>query len=48
MEKHQKIKANKPEARKLSKSPLDIKRVAVKGIGMNDVLRAIKEGRKEY
>ena len=38
----------KPEARKLSKSPLDVKGVAVKGVGMNDVLRAIKEGRKEY
>ena len=38
----------KPEDRKSSKSPLDVKGVVVKGIGMNDVLKAIKEGRKEY
>ena len=38
----------KPEDRKPSKSPLDVKGVDIKGIGMSDVLKAIKEGRKEY
>ena len=38
----------KPEERKGSKSPLNVKGIEVKGIGMSDVLKAIKEGRKEY
>jgi hypothetical protein len=38
----------KPEDRKSAKSPLDVKGIDIKGIGMNDVLRAVKEGRKEY
>ena len=38
----------KPESRRTLKSPFDVKGVDVKGIGMVDVLKAIKEGRKEY
>jgi hypothetical protein len=38
----------KPEVRRSSKSPLDVKGIEVKGIGMNDVLKAIKDSRKEY
>jgi hypothetical protein len=38
----------KPEDRRSSKSPLNVKGVEVKGLGMKDVLKAIKEGRKEY
>jgi hypothetical protein len=38
----------KPEARKLTKSPLNVKGIDVKGIDMKDVFEAIKEGRKKY
>jgi len=38
----------KPEDRRSTKSPLDVKGIEVKGIGANDILKAIKEGRKEY
>jgi 1-acyl-sn-glycerol-3-phosphate acyltransferase len=38
----------KPEGRRSSKSPLNVKGLEIKGLGMNDVLKAIKEGRKEY
>lgn len=38
----------KPENQRFPKSPLNVKGIEVKGIGMNDVLKAIKENRKEY
>jgi hypothetical protein len=38
----------RPEKRAKSKSPLDLKGVKVKDLDMQDVFRAIKEGRKEY
>ena len=38
----------KPEDRRPSKSPLNVKGIEVKGVGMNDVLKAIKDSRKEY
>lgn len=31
-----------------AKSPLDIKGVDAKGLSQNDILSAIKEGRKKY
>lgn len=38
----------RPERKVGSKSPLDIKGVKTTGISVEDVLEAIKEGRKEY
>jgi len=38
----------KPEDRSSSKSPLNVEGIEVKGIGMKDILKAVKEGRKEF
>jgi hypothetical protein len=38
----------KPETQRSSKSPLNVKGIDIKGIGMSDVLKAIKDSRKEY
>jgi hypothetical protein len=38
----------RPERRVKSKSPLDIKGVKSAGVSVEDILAAIKEGRKEY
>lgn len=38
----------KPEGKKSSKSPLDVKGVTVSGLKMDDVIKSIKDGRKTY
>jgi len=38
----------KPESSRPTKSPLDVKGVTVKGVTMKDILKSIKEGRKQY
>ncbi|MDB5047270.1 MAG: hypothetical protein JWO30_341 [Fibrobacteres bacterium] len=38
----------RPERRKKTQSPFDIKGVDAKGISQKDILKAIKESRKEY
>lgn len=38
----------RPERERKSRSPLDVKGVRAKAIGMGDILKAISESRKEY
>jgi len=38
----------RPEKEKRSKSPFDVKGVHIKGITKEEILAAIKEGRKEH
>lgn len=38
----------RPERDRKSKSPLDVKGIQIKDLVLGDVLRAIKEGRKDY
>lgn len=38
----------RPERERKSKSPLDVKGIQIKDLVLGDVLRAIKEGRKDY
>ena len=38
----------KPESARKPKSPFDVKGVSAKGISKGEILKAIKEARKEY
>lgn len=38
----------KPETRKSSKSPFDVKGVTVRGVDMDEISKSIRESRREY